>query len=622
MSSSDSSSEESDISEQEYSEEDSSSSSSDDSSSDDSDDENFRTIRKRQLRRRVRETREKAEQKIRIEESQLLMDNTFGVLGSSQRLATDISKAEADIKAAEAEAKEAAEALAREEEKAKEMAQQKKMQKALLTAMMAARMQMLKLYKKIQGNITKLKKNKPETENLIMAPTLLWTCQPNGLAKRPTLDLLLDTAIKSSIGCIKFDDIKELGKVFQNGQRKSARFMNDVMKKGSVFDQVEKTIEITRKMNNFEKAKQLGKHAGKELGKKSGGKLGSAAKIASLMSTGHCDIPMIFVRTLFGKYPEECDQNEDIAYFFKYPNRAPFDSIASANSFYGKTSIQRNANVLIPGGKFKPPSKEMESALKRRRIKRKSDNETKKKLISFDVFSNEAGSHYEKRNLSLKDVTDTMTNPKTIKNIGYWLRGTFKEKADDLVNMLPSTFKYWGAGLKAFAPGEPVPYCPTGCLTDPLGFWVRKLNINLNFGPNYTYDHFGCIFSIDFEGDKELEPYHKQNSMKYYLEEHLDKRYGKPLTQHSTHTNHVPFQLRRMYQKAIDSGFKPKLTYSSKIIVEDELLNAYCGCFQDWKEDMAIQTENLENLTKALAMNQMLILKQKEQMRLADNTKK
>ena len=111
------------------------------------------------------------------------------------------------------------------------------------------------------------------------------------------------------------------------------------------------------------------------------------------MSTGHCDIPMMFVRTLFGKYPEECDQNEDIAYFFKYPNRAPFDSIASANSFYGKTSIQRNANVLIPGGKFKPPSKEMESALKRRRIKRKSDNETKKKLISFDVFSNEAGSH-------------------------------------------------------------------------------------------------------------------------------------------------------------------------------------------------------------------------------------
>jgi len=622
MSSSDSSSEESDISEQEYSEEDDESSSSDDSSSDDSDDENFRTIRKRQLRRRVRETRENAEQKIRVEEGQLLMDNTFGVFGSSQRLAMDISKAEADIKAAEAEAKEAAETLAREEEKAKEMAQQQKMQKALLTAMMAARMQMLKLYKKIQGNITKLKKNKPETENLIMAPTLLWTCQTNGLAKRPTVDLLLDTAIKGAIGCIKFDDIKELGKIFQNGQRKSARFMNDVMKKGTVFDQVEKTIEITRKMNNFEKAKQLGKHAGKELGKKSGGKLGSAAKIASLMSTGHCDIPMMFVRTLFGKYPEECDKNEDIGYFFKYPNRAPFDSIASANSFYGKTSIQRNTNVLIPGGTYKPPSKEMESALKRRRIKRKSDNETKKKLISYGVFSNIAGSHHEKRNISLKDVTDTMSNPNTIKNIGYWLRGTFKEKADDIVNMLPSTFKYWGAGIKTFTGGEPVPYCPTGCLSDPLGFWVRKLNINLNFGPNYTYDHFGCMFEIDFEGDKELEPYHKKDSIKYYLEEHMDKRYGNPLTQHTEHKNHVPFQLRRMYQRAIDMGFNPKLTYSSKIIVEDELLNAYCGCFQEWKKDMALQTENLENLTKAMAMNQMMILNQKERMRLTNNTKK
>ena len=209
MSSSDSSSEESDISEQEYSEEDSSSSSSDDSSSDDSDDENFRTIRKRQLRRRVRETREKAEQKQKKEEIDVRYDFIeIEAFQNCQRSEEEKAAAVADIKAAEAEAKEAAEALAREEEKAKEMAHQKKMQKALLTAMMAARMQMLKLYKKIQGNITKLKKNKPETENLIMAPTLLWTCQTNGLAKRPTVDLLLDTAIKGSIGCIKFDDIK------------------------------------------------------------------------------------------------------------------------------------------------------------------------------------------------------------------------------------------------------------------------------------------------------------------------------------------------------------------------------------------------------------------------------
>ena len=69
-------------------------------------------------------------------------------------------------------------------------------------------------------------------------------------------------------------------------------------------------------------------------------------------------------------------------------------------------------------------------------------------------------------------------------------------------------------------------------------------------------------------------------------------------------------------------GFNPKLTYSSKIIVEDELLNAYCGCFQEWKKDMALQTENLENLTKAMAMNQMMILNQKERMRLTNNTKK
>lgn len=684
MSSSDESSEESDISDQEYSDEYSSESSSDDSSSEDSDDSDGLVRKKssrwrrrrRQLRRRVQEAEEEAEEKAgvyntyasanrkrRIAQMRLQQNNASLIKEEEEEeeaplnaVADPRTQPQKDKEIAEAEAKEAAEALAREQAETEAKAEDMRKQQALLAAMMSALSMIKMMQKKIQGNITKLKENKPETENLTMAPTLLWTCQVNGLAKNMAADIAIDIAIKLATGCIKFKDIAEIRKstekitTWENSKRVGSRLKRAVK-------EIEKIEEVRREASKLEKLNQLKGQIGSEYASRASGNssTGKAIKLGSkIWSKGLkngildvCDIPMMFVRTLFGKYPEECNQQEDIEEFFKYPGREPFDSIETANQFYGKILLNTNEQKpLIEGGKYIPPSKEMESALQKRRTKRKTDDDDKKRTI--DVFSDtgakssfqiedmfneskenpnyirtKSSKQRERKNIiSMDELTKIIRDPKTRQNIVYWSRGVFQEKAKNLSTLLPWPAKRWVAGL--VIDDNPVPYCASGCLTDDLGLWVRKLNININFGPNFTYDHYGCIFSIDLEGEKEFQPYYNPNGVKHYMKDKLDSQYnsrGLTLAPHAPHPGHVKFQLRRMYQRAIDVGFKPVLTDKDKVIVEDDLLKSYCECFEKWSEDMDTQRRTLQEWTKMKTMQEMSIINQYQKIQSLNDKK-
>ena len=620
MSSSDSSASESDISEEEYSDGDSSSSSSDDSSSDDSssddsDDEGRKKSsrwrrRHRQLRTRAQNTQEEADQTQKIEESQAIMDNTMAVLiGTIGR--SGASAAAGALESAEAEAQAAADALAREEAEAEAKAEEMRRQQALLAAMMSA-LAMIKMeQKRIQGNITNLNKNKPETENLVMAPTLLWSGETNGLANFLSVDVMLDTLIKIKMGCLKFKDIVEIKDILTSVPERSARFDNDVQSMGRLYRQVNHQIEVERAMDLAEKAQQTADHVTAEMARRQTGTLGSNVIKLSIKIKAKgikdglldkCDIPMMIIRALFGKYKEDCNQKEDIMLFFKYPEIQAFETIAEADNFYGKTGMtdHKKNKPLIAGGEFTPATEEMESTLEKRRVKRRTDNETLETTFTgvFSDFVKSGKSTLSVGSNLWEDIAKSVTGASTYKNIAYWLRGVFGQNAQNLVAALPSAIKLWGSSLNETLSSN-IPYCPTGALTERLGIWVRNLNININYGPNYTYDHFGCIFSLDLEGDRELEPYYIRDGVKQYIKDHIDTNYGNttkaPPTPHDDHAGHVLFQLRRMYERAIDSGFKPSLKMDSKVIQGDELLRQHCECFASWKKDMEIQNKALQN---------------------------
>lgn len=674
MSSSDSSSSESDISEEEYSDEDLSSSSSD-SSSDDSDDEGRKkssrwTRRHRQLKRRAQETQEEDEEIYNQEQQMLELveqnTETFYDVGVDPRSEGQKAAVNEEILNAAAEAEAAAEALAREEAEAEAKAEEIRRQQALMAAMMSALAMIKMMQQKIKGNITKLKKNKPETENLIMAPALLWHGEVDGLALHPVLDITTAVAIKLLTKCIKFKDIVDIKKtlVDPGGVYMGTRSGANVLKQ-----QKEITEKIMRQMSKLEKAKKIGKLAGKEAtnlhnstaAKVAGVGLNMAAKGAKGI-IDPCDIPMMAVRALFGKYPVECQPDEDIQHFFKYPKEPPFKTIPAADKFYGKIlkDPSEKQTPLIEGGKYVPPTKEMESALQKRRVKRRYDDDNLEKLNvpPYEVFSDHGqntakgieetfneqkifppeekvketfqlkGGKYRKRistrkvkseeqeerekepAISIDKLEKVFTDTTNARNIGYWANGRLQGVAKSAGKaMLPSWLQF-----SVNAIGESIPYFQTGGLTDTLGLWIRNLNINVIYGPNYTYDHYGCIFEIDLEGERELEPYYKGSGTKEYIKDHLDSRYDRSsntLKEHVPHTpGHVKFQLRRMYQRAIDEGFSPSLKYESKRIQEDELLKSYCDCFENWKEDIETQNQELDKLQQMRNLQELSIMSQ------------
>ena len=631
MSSSDSSSSESDISEEEYSDDDESSSSSDDSSSDDSDDEgrkkSSRWRRKhRQLRRRAQETQGEVKEKKEEddddeEENTEEVDDNMTTENEAEALAREEAQAEAD-------------ALAREEAEAEAKAEEMKRQQALLAAMMSALALIKMEQKRIQGNITKLKKNKPETENLIMAPTLLWSGEINGLANFLSVDVMLDTLIKIKMGCLKYKDIVETKDILTRVPGKSHRFDDQVQSMGRLMTNVKTQIQVERAMTMTEKAHKTAEHVTSELSGRQTGTMGSnAIKLATKIKAkgikggllDKCDIPMMFIRALFGKYKEDCNQKEDIMLFFKYPDIEAFQTIVNADNFYGKTGMtdHKKNKPLIDGGEFTPATEEMESTLEKRRVKRRTDDETLKRTFKgvFSDFVKSGKSTLSVGSNLWTDIANSVTGPSTYKNIAYWLRGVFGQNAQKLVTALPSALQMWGSSLKSTLSNN-IPYCPTGALTERLGIWVRNLNININYGPNYTYDHFGCIFSLDLEGDRELEPYYMKNGKKNYIKDHIDTVYGNtteaPPTPHGDHAGHVPFQLRRMYERAIDSGFKPSLKMDSKVIQGDELLRQYCECFASWKKDMETQNKSLQDWGKMANIQKMSIINQHQKMQNAN----
>ena len=651
MSSSDSSSSESDISQEEYSDEDLSSSSSSDSSSDDSDDEGRKkssrwTRRHRQLKRRVQEAQEEADQTQKIVASQVIMDNEMEVFTGTARNEKEKAAANKKILNAKAEAEAAAEALAREEAEAEARAEEIRRQQALLAAMMSALAMIKMMQQKIKGNITKLKKNKPETENLIMAPALLWHGEVDGLALHPVLDITASVAIKLLTKCIKFEDVADIKKKIVEGVKRPTR-------SGKIYNtlsqQKEITVKIMRHMNKLEKVKHIGKVAGKEATKLHNSTAAKAAgvgfNVAAKGAKGvldPCDIPMMAVRALFGKYPVECQPEEDIQHFFKYPKEPPFKTIPAADKFYGKIlkDPSEKQTPLIEGGKYVPPTKEMESALQKRRVKRRYDDKNLKKLNEpkYKVFldhgqntakgieetfneqktfngymrTQEEKKHDKEGAINVYKLKKVFTDTTTVRNIKYWANGRLQETKQKVLssNHIPMWLRFTASG----GTGESIPYFQTGGLTDTLGLWIRKLNINLNYGPNYTYDHYGCIFEIDLEGERELEPYYKGSGTKEYIKDHLDSRYdisSNTLEEHARHIpGHVKFQLRRMYQRAIDEGFRPSLKYESKRIQEDELLKSYCDCFENWKEDMETQNQQLEKLQRMRNLQKLSIMSQ------------
>jgi len=652
MSSSDSSSSESDISQEEYSDEDLSSSSSSDSSSDDSDDEgrkksSRRTRRHSQLKRRVQETQEEAEAKSKQEEEDSRYDFIEIEAGQDNERSEEQKKEDAlAIEEAKAEAEAAAEALAREEAEAEAKAEEIRRQQALLAAMMSALAMIKMMQQKIKGNITKLKKNKPETENLIMAPALLWHGEVDGLALHPVLDITASVAIKLLTKCIKFEDVADIKKklVDPGGVYRGTRSGANVLKQ-----QKEITVKIMRHMNKLEKVKHIGKVAGKEATKLHNSTAAKAAgvgfNVAAKGAKGvldPCDIPMMAVRALFGKYPVECQPEEDIQHFFKYPKEPPFKTIPAADKFYGKIlkDPSEKQTPLIEGGKYVPPTKEMESALQKRRVKRRYDDKNLKKLNEpkYKVFldhgqntakgieetfneqktfngymrTQEEKKHDKEGAINVYKLKKVFTDTTTVRNIKYWANGRLQETKQKVSssNHIPMWLRFTASG----GTGESIPYFQTGGLTDTLGLWIRKLNINLNYGPNYTYDHYGCIFEIDLEGERELEPYYKGSGTKEYIKDHLDSRYdisSNTLEEHARHIpGHVKFQLRRMYQRAIDEGFRPSLKYESKRIQEDELLKSYCDCFENWKEDMETQNQQLEKLQRMRNLQKLSIMSQ------------
>lgn len=631
MSSSDSSSSESDISEEEYSDDDESSSSSDDSSSDDSDDEgrkkSSRWRRKhRQLRRRAQETQGEVKEKKEEddddeEENTEEVDDNMTTENEAEALAREEAQAEAD-------------ALAREEAEAEAKAEEMKRQQALLAAMMSALALIKMEQKRIQGNITKLKKNKPETENLIMAPTLLWSGEINGLANFLSVDVMLDTLIKIKMGCLKYKDIVETKDILTKVPGSSHRFDDQVKGMGRLMKDIKTQIQVERAMTMTEKAHKTAEHVTSELSGRQTGTMGSnAIKLATKIKAkgikggllDKCDIPMMFIRALFGKYKEDCNQKEDIMLFFKYPDIEAFQTIVNADNFYGKTGMtdHKKNKPLIDGGEFTPATEEMESTLEKRRVKRRTDDETLKRTFKgvFSDFVKSGKSTLSVGSNLWTDIANSVTGASTYKNIAYWLRGVFGQNAQKLVTALPSALQMWGSRLKSTLSNN-IPYCPTGALTERLGIWVRNLNININYGPNYTYDHFGCIFSLDLEGDRELEPYYMKNGKKNHIKDHIDTVYGNtteaPPTPHGDHAGHVPFQLRRMYERAIDSGFKPSLKMDSKVIQGDELLRQYCECFASWKKDMETQNKSLQDWGKMANIQKMSIINQHQKMQNAN----
>ena len=231
-----------------------------------------------------------------------------------------------------------------------------------------------RLYRKgLENNIENLLDNKPPSRELLLTPTVFFTCSENGLGKTENwvANKSLDMAIRWGLtltplapvwapcvfqGAPDHPEIPAVKDWVSTG-RHSLRLDSVSTALGSGFTHTQEiiiekavagskaTLKETVKKNQGNIAKAAGSVAGG--GDKTTMVIGAVSAVsgAANAATAHCEIPMMIINALFSKFTAECDIKEDVSIFFnpsdKFlpPADRKFNEMDRANEWYGKTSV-------------------------------------------------------------------------------------------------------------------------------------------------------------------------------------------------------------------------------------------------------------------------------------------
>ena len=256
--------------------------------------------------------------------------------------------------------------------------------------------------KRLDSIYQNLLDNKPPTKELLMVPTLFFTCKNAGIANRPGSAFVLDNMIRMLISFIpgfqtcffqkKID--KTSIKIPKN--RLVLRMQDSpsyVDKAANHVEILDKTIETSETAGLSDQIKHNENYLGDATGpygqaaikanqayrvyKKSKGVWDAANKLRNLSTVAdaaqslnaHCRIPMMIINALFGKFEDkECQRSEDIPLFFTSMDNdeeKKFEDEDTANIWYGKRDWPLDkAPKSIYDIKSDPPDSTSVNALK------------------------------------------------------------------------------------------------------------------------------------------------------------------------------------------------------------------------------------------------------------------
>ena len=230
--------------------------------------------------------------------------------------------------------------------------------------------------KRLDSIYQNLLDNKPPTKELLMVPTLFFTCKNAGIANRPGSAFVLDNMIRFLISFIPgfqtcfFQKKIDKTSIKIKESRMLAELRSDptyLDKTANHFESAAKTIETSEAAGWSDQIKHnedmLGDQTGRvgqaavkankayRIYKNSKGVWDTANKIKDLSTVAsaaqslnvHCRIPMTIINALFGKFEDkECQRSEDIPLFFTSMDNdeeKKFEDEDTANTWYGKTDI-------------------------------------------------------------------------------------------------------------------------------------------------------------------------------------------------------------------------------------------------------------------------------------------
>ena len=509
----------------------------------------------------------------------------------------------------------------------------------------AMRERVRELQKKLQtlkDALKKLEDNKPQTEQLLMSPTLLWVCNNTfpinadykyiDMLKKDNKDnynypfkvgdwtqqsmwTIFNTLLAFLIPQCSVGKLKKIwGRMpIQNP------FGPKGWTSGNRLNTFEKFVPDSFKKVLTDKAKRSGIFGLQSDNKYDRRQKKITEQITATAMGDICGWAQVLIELLFFKSHHDCNPTDSIELFFKC-KKLVFHNISEAERFYGRITDDNafETQTLLEGDqyKYKAPSKNTDGALLRRKHLRKRldklppvDHHMLNNALGvtdqteFNDFIRGSGDTYSVQEMfryMIRSIQN-VSSGSVLYKLKYWIVGNMgnNEKSQtaigSLIDFVNQHLK-WNNQQTSKEKEKGEVYCLHGCVAPlgerlGLGLWVCELNINLTgyysevnqFG-NYLYDHFGCLFYIDIDGKHQYQPYYRNKGNKEFI---LGLESPVPA-------------IRNMYSLMKRHGFKGQLSVESPILRTDAMMRAYIGAFETWKQDYNLIKDQIAKLEETI----------------------